>query len=168
MEMADKSGMQKLRNFDGSRDCFACGPENEHGLQMDFYTDGECVYSWLTVDRQRCGWRKLLHGGIVSTILDEAMSWSAHNLLQKLILTKSIQVEFHRPAYVETPLHVVGRVAVINSEREAVMEAILENDAGEKCATARGVFATMTPKVARRMKVIDEAVIQAFEKHFNL
>ena len=166
--MADKSGMQKLRNFDGSRDCFACGPENEHGLQMDFYTDGECVYSWLTVDRQHCGWRKLLHGGIVSTILDEAMSWSAHNLLQKLILTKSIQVEFHRPAYVETPLHVVGRVAVINSEREAVMEAILENDAGEKCATARGVFATMTPKVARRMKVIDEAVIQAFEKHFNL
>jgi acyl-coenzyme A thioesterase PaaI-like protein len=166
--MADASDMKKLRNFDGSRDCFACGPENQHGLHMDFYSDGDSVHSWLTVERRHCGWRKFLHGGIVSTIMDEAMSWSAHHLLQKLILTKSIHVEFKRPAYIERPLHVSGRIAEINSEREAVMEAVLENGDGDTCATARGVFATMTPKVARRMKMIDESVIHAFEKHFEL
>lgn len=165
--MHDAPTMRKLKNFDGSRDCFACGPENEYGLNMDFYSDGESIHSWVRVAGHHCGWRKLLHGGIVSALLDETMSWTAHHLLKKLILTKSIHVDFHRPAYVETPLHTEGRIAVVNNEREAVIEALLSNGDGETCATSRGVFATMTPRIARRMKLIDESVIQAFEEHFK-
>lgn len=165
--MPDHANLKKLKNFDGSRDCFACGPENEHGLKMDFYTDGDRLLSWITVSRHHCGWRRLLHGGIISTLLDEMMSWTAHHLLRKLILTKSIHVDFHRPAYVETPLQLEGRIAEINSDREAVMTAVLTDEGGSPLATGRGVFATMTPQVARRIKLIDETVIDAFERHFQ-
>jgi len=166
--MHDAPTMKKLKNFDGSLDCFACGPENECGLNMDFFTDGDSVHCWIQVPGHHCGWSKLLHGGIVSTLLDETMSWTAHHLLRKLVLTKSIHIDFHRPAHVESPLHTEGRIAVINTDREAVIDAVLTNDQGEKCASAQGVFATMTPKLARRMKLIDESVIRAFENHFDL
>ena len=55
--------------------CFACGPQNPHGLKMTFYTDERSVYSWVTVPGHLRGWDNLIHGGVISAILDEIMSW---------------------------------------------------------------------------------------------
>jgi len=68
----------------GDHNCFACGPNNPGGLAMKFYSDGETVVSRLRVDEHLCGWDNLLHGGIISTMLDEIMSWTIIHLLQPL------------------------------------------------------------------------------------
>ncbi len=62
-----------------SRDahCFGCSQKNPHGLKMRFYTDDTALYSWLNVPTHLCGWDGIVHGGVLSTILDEIMGWSA-------------------------------------------------------------------------------------------
>lgn len=57
-----------------SRGCFVCGQDNESGLKADFYT---MENGWLIAlfDPQGChqSYPGRLHGGIVATILDEAI-----------------------------------------------------------------------------------------------
>ena len=50
--------------------CFGCSPVNASGLQMTFYANETAVFSKVTVPEHLCGWNNLVHGGVLSTILD--------------------------------------------------------------------------------------------------
>ena len=43
---------------------------------MTFYTNQTAVYSKITVPDHLCGWNNLVHGGVLTTIMDEIMSWA--------------------------------------------------------------------------------------------
>ncbi len=62
-----------------SRMCFVCGVENPIGLKLAFYTDqeGRCVARFRP-KREHKGYPGQLHGGIVSTLLDEPTQISMH------------------------------------------------------------------------------------------
>ncbi|MDZ7582249.1 MAG: PaaI family thioesterase [Deltaproteobacteria bacterium] len=140
--------------------CFACGPANPAGLKMRFFANQDSVVSWLTVPDHLRGWNTLVHGGVTSTILDEIMSWAAIHLLKTIILTKSMKVEFRKPVFIGQPLRAVGRVVEIINEREAVMEGLLYGPEGDVCAEARGTFALLKPKVARKLGIVDDQALR--------
>jgi len=54
--------------------CFACSPRNPYGLKLSFEFSSEQAIAQWVVQPQYQGWRKILHGGITATILDEAMA----------------------------------------------------------------------------------------------
>lgn len=62
-------------NIQPQRTCFACGQENPRGLRLQFRTESRGVVAaeW-TPDASWEGFQGIVHGGIVSTVLDEAMS----------------------------------------------------------------------------------------------
>lgn len=141
--------------------CFACGPANPAGLKMRFTANGDTVVSRLTVPEHLRGWSDLVHGGVVATILDEIMSWTAIHLLKTIILTKSMTVDFKRPVRIGRPLEAVGRVVEVRHEREAVMAGTLyELPDRQVSATAEGVFALLKPKVAQKLGIVDERALR--------
>ncbi|NLI82433.1 MAG: PaaI family thioesterase [Deltaproteobacteria bacterium] len=143
--------------------CFGCSPLNPSGLQMKFYTDGEKLYSWVAVPAHLCGWQRLVHGGILSTILDEIMGWCAIHLLKRITLTKSMEVHFLKPVYVEQSLRAEARILSTENSREAIAEGWIVNDAGEVCTQSTGRFALFTPGTMRRMNLFGEEVIRSIE-----
>ena len=144
--------------------CFGCSPINPSGLRMKFYTDEEVVFSWIRVPEHFCGWDSLIHGGILSTMLDEIMSWTAIHLLRKFTMTKSITVDFLRPVHVEKDLELRGRVHQIKSEREVLIEGFLYDEMGRLCTKATGTFALFTREVAMRMGIMDAAMAEQVER----
>lgn len=139
--------------------CFACGPANAAGLHMQLYADSESVVSRLVVPDHLRGWSDLVHGGVISTILDEIMSWGAIHLLQKIILTKSMTVEFIKPVRIGQSLRAVSRI-VENERNQAGMEGRLYLEPDTLCARARGEFALLKPRVALRLGVVSEDELQ--------
>ena len=139
--------------------CFACGPANAAGLQMKLYADQESVVSRLVVPDHLRGWSDLVHGGVISTILDEIMSWGAIHLLKRIILTKSMGVEFLKPVRIGEPLRAVGRI-IENQKNQAVMEGLLYTEPDRLSARSRGEFALLKPKVALRMGIVGEDEIK--------
>ena len=160
----DKSGYTLLPNRDDHH-CFGCGPKNPVGLQMQFYTDGKAVVSWVTIPQHLCGWSNLAHGGILFTILDEIMARSIIYGLKCIILTKSITVEFKKPVPMGTEIRAEGRVLEAVIEREALAEGLIVNDAGDVCARATGTFATINPEAARKLGIADDAMFRWFEEY---
>jgi acyl-coenzyme A thioesterase PaaI-like protein len=141
--------------------CFGCSPNNPYGLNMTFSTDNDALYSRISVPGHLCGWDRLVHGGVISTILDEIMGWSAIYLLKTISLTKSMSVEFIKPVYIETQLKVVGKFIKWGKKREALMEAFLYNDQDELCARADGVLMILSQKLSKRLNIIDEETLAA-------
>ena len=140
--------------------CFACGHMNPSGLRMEFSTDETCLISELTVPGHMRGWNKMVHGGIVATILDEIMGWGAIYLLKKVILTKSVTINFVKPVIIDTKLKAESRVLEIVSDREAVMAGTIFDEAGTILAEAKGIFALLTPEVGIKLKVVDENALR--------
>ena len=152
---------RELPNSDTHR-CFGCSPYNSFGLQMKFFSGGRTVFSSVTVPQHMGGWHSVVHGGIVSTILDETMGWCGICLLKKITLTKTMTVDFIKAVQVGDPLTVEGEVVGTTSDREAEMQSRLFNSKKELCAKARGIFALLSPKVAKRLGIMTEADIVYF------
>ncbi|MGD2270025.1 MAG: PaaI family thioesterase [Desulfobacterales bacterium] len=147
--------------------CFGCSPVNPSGLQMQFYVNKDSVISWLTVPAHLCGWANLVHGGVVTAILDEIMSWSALYFLKKVIVTRTISIEFIKQVYIQQELKAEGKVNRIISEKEVIMEGLIYNTKGEICTRSEGNFALLKPKIAKRLGVVDETVLKDLEPLIN-
>lgn len=159
---------KNLRTLPCSRNhnCFGCSPVNPSGLRMQFLTDGQAVYSTLKVPEHLCGWSNIVHGGVLSTILDEIMSWAAIHLLKRIALTQSISVEFIKPVLVGGELRAEGRVREAARPNDALTEGVIYDDRGDACTRATATFKVFSPAVARRLRIADEASIQWFERMF--
>jgi uncharacterized protein (TIGR00369 family) len=123
---------------------------------MNFYTDDSAVYSFVSVPKHMCGWNNLVHGGIISTLLDEIMSWAAIYLLKRIILTKSITVDFIKPIYIEQSLKVVGQVENLVHEKKAIMQGEIFNESETLCAQSVGTFSLFTPERIKEHKIMDD------------
>ncbi|PKL35123.1 MAG: hypothetical protein CVV44_23155 [Spirochaetae bacterium HGW-Spirochaetae-1] len=163
MNAPDFSKTLKLLPNRDDHNCFGCSPSNQSGLQMKFYTDDTRVYSRLSVPEHLCGWNTLVHGGVISTILDEIMSWGAIYLLRQIVLTKSISVDFLQPIMINEDIRVEGKVLERTGEREAVMQGFIYNDKGVLAARSTGIFALFSPDVLREKGIMSDKDIQYFE-----
>ncbi len=53
--------------------CFVCGPHNPIGLNLDFSFDGRIMKTEFSPEKNHQGYVNIVHGGIISTLLDEVM-----------------------------------------------------------------------------------------------
>jgi uncharacterized protein (TIGR00369 family) len=151
-----------------SHNCFACSPVNEAGLQMKFFTNEKTVLSRVTIPDHLCGWNNVAHGGVISTILDEIMSWAAMYLLKRIVLTESMTVEFVKPVIISEIMEAEGKVLELKGKRDAIIEGVITNSAEKVCARSTGTFKTFSPAVAKRLKIADDAMLNWFESLFDI
>jgi len=165
--MEKDNGTKHLPNRE-THYCFGCSPANPSGLQMKFYTRDSMVFSRLTVPEHLCGWDRLVHGGVISTILDEIMSWTGIYMLKQITMTKSMTVDFIKPVYINNELKAEGKVLEKIGKHEALLEGSLYNDAGTLCARSKGNFVIFSPAVAKRLGIAQKEHLEWFEEIYNI
>lgn len=119
--------------------CFVCGTLNPRGLHINFEAAVAGIVSakWRPSGEFE-GFPGVIHGGIVSTILDEAMSKAVASLGRQAF-TCELKVRLRRHVAAGAPLVVRGWV-LEKRKRRVLAEAALVTDAGEECAHAWGTF----------------------------
>jgi len=128
--------------------CFCCGSRNPDGLGLRFSYDGEEVSTTVSFPKRFQGYRDIVHGGLLSTVLDEVMV----TLLIKmgeLAATAELRVRFLKPLRVDEPIEVRawllerrGRVF-----RVAAAATLLD---GTEIATAESTCVSVGPADAGR------------------
>jgi uncharacterized protein (TIGR00369 family) len=128
-----------------SNRCFGCGPANQTGLRLDFFLapDGSVV-GFPVVTNAFEGHPGYLHGGIIATLLDEAMS-KAVRARGSSSMTRKMEVDYLRPVPSEAPLRLEGRV-VRNEPRKHWAEARILDEKGRVLAEAKGFFIEVLPR----------------------
>lgn len=77
--------------------CFACGSANPRGIGLTFHLEAPGrVWAETGSDLLWSSWRGLMHGGLLASLMDEAMGWAAGST-GRTALTARLQVRLRRP-----------------------------------------------------------------------
>ena len=131
--------------------CFGCGLDNRTGLRLHFFTDGDLnVVCHLRLAARFAGPPGHAHGGIIATLLDEAMSKS--NRARGIVaMTRHLEVQYLRPVPLGVPLTLTAQHTGATGRRNHT-EAQLRDEAGQVLATAKAVFVTVSHDVLQKAR----------------
>lgn len=140
-------GDEKLRPFANTAQnrCFGCGEANPVGLHLEFMLaeDGTVVCRHTLGDLYE-GPKGYVHGGLIATLLDEAMSKAirSHGLVA---MTRHMGVDYLRPVPSTAAIRLEG-VLLRSEGRKHWAEARILDDAGTVLAHAKGLFVEVQPR----------------------
>ena len=97
--------------------CLVCGRSNPHGLHLSLHVDPVTgiVTTTFTPTRDHIGFEGIIHGGLLATVLDEAMVWAATWAGKRFCVCAEMAVKFVSPAAIGQPLIITARVEVNRS-----------------------------------------------------
>jgi uncharacterized protein (TIGR00369 family) len=119
--------------------CFGCGPASAIGLHLEFLlAEDGAVVCLPTIAESFEGPPGYLHGGIIATLLDEAMSKTVRARGLKAV-TGRMEIDYRRPVRSTAPIRLEGRL--LRSEgRKHWTEARILDARGHVLAEAKGIF----------------------------
>jgi len=134
--------MHKLQP--NSRHCFVCGLANPNGLQLRFYETGPGeVTADYTVPDQFQGYPGLVHGGIVTAMLDEVTGRAhMHGEQTRFMYTAKLEIRFRKNVPVGIPLRVVGQVEKSKTRMASSIGKIYGPD-GDLLAEAKALLVNL-------------------------
>jgi uncharacterized protein (TIGR00369 family) len=134
--------------------CFACGPGNAAGMHLKFsYNKKRKVFVCrFRLDDRYTGPPGYCHGGIIATILDEAMG-KVNKLRDVIAMTAQMKIDYLRPVPLNKPLRVESREISVRG-RKHVNEGEILNQKGQVLARSEGLFIAIDP--ARLAKLAEK------------
>ncbi len=100
--------------------CFACGQENDNGLRLKISGDASGVRSRIDLPEWCHGYAKVVHGGIIATILDEMAVWAAFKAGHRTV-TGELHMRMKKPMD-------VGQVYTAEAKVTSVKHRLIEAD----------------------------------------
>lgn len=101
--------------------CFVCGEKNPYGLHLKFYIREGKALAEFVPEKMHQGYKDIVHGGIISTLIDEAMVKVV--LMQGIpAVTAEITVRFKNPL-------MVGERAIVEATITKMDKKIIETSA---------------------------------------
>lgn len=122
----------------GYKKCFFCGPATG-GLALELlYSDGQVACEF-TAHEKFQGYDGMLHGGIVTGILDEVMWWTLFMESKKICATWKIEAEFKRPVLCGKTYRASGHL-LRSTHNTYYLTGIIEDESGKPCAQGNATF----------------------------
>ena len=126
--------------------CLVCGRDNPHGLHLDLHVEPTTgvVSTDFTPNAYHIGFEGIIHGGVLATVLDEAMVWAATWSGRRFCVCAEMTVRYLRIAAVSQPLRVEAR---LTSDRKVIQCAgLIRSAGGETIALATGKYIRVSPE----------------------
>ncbi len=119
-----------MSSFERDDYCFACGADNPIGLRLSFELTPDGAVTHTTLPREYQGFNNVIHGGIVATLLDEAMAYAVLSHVGEAVTT-SLNIKLRRALRVGENIKVEGRVTEKNRRAARALAEIraVGNDA---------------------------------------
>ena len=129
-----------MKELPHTHSCFVCGESNPVGLRLRFHTDGRIVRTRFVPCAQHIGFRQTVHGGLISTLLDEAMVWACAVQTRCFAFCAELNVRFLSPVRPDQPA--IATAELVANRRHKIFEAKAElrDEAGLVLATATGKY----------------------------
>ncbi|MBI5878411.1 MAG: PaaI family thioesterase [Chloroflexi bacterium] len=137
---------EPVRKQPNSQMCFICGMDNPIGLKAFFYeqSDGSVRVNF-TPRPEHQGYPGVLHGGIITALLDETLGRASMTQgREQWMMTAKLELRFLKPVPIGKPLTVIGRVEKL-SRVGMTGRGEIRLDDGSVAVEASGLFVTLPP-----------------------
>jgi uncharacterized protein (TIGR00369 family) len=110
-----------MQTLPSTKSCFVCGQTNPIGLKLRFETDGNVVRTRFVPEPTHVGFKGTIHGGIISTLLDEVMVWACGVKTRRFAYCAELTVRFKHPARPGIEIEAMGEL--VNDRQGKLFEA---------------------------------------------
>ena len=134
--------------------CFVCGRDNPHGLKVDFYVKDNKVCVDLLFERSYQSYTDTTHGGILSSILDEAMGWAAYTFsdITSFLFTRDLDVSYKRNAPIGEMLYLSTEFVGIEKNMFYKATGKIVDGNGKLITTSKGIYVPTPDNVTQETK----------------
>jgi uncharacterized protein (TIGR00369 family) len=129
-----------MRVLPHTHSCFVCGESNPIGLNLRFETDGQAVRAHFVPKTEHAGFKGVIHGGLIATVLDEVMVWACAVQTKRFAYCAELNVRFLSPLKPGEAALIIGELETNRKNRIFEARAELKNAAGVVCASATGKY----------------------------
>ena len=129
-----------MRELPHTHSCFVCGESNADGLKLRFHTDGQTVHTRFRPRAEHVGFRGVVHGGIIATVLDEIMVWACAVPTGQFAFCAELNVRFLNPVRPDDEIIATGELVANRKNRIFEAKGVLANASGQAYAEAMGKF----------------------------
>lgn len=121
--------------------CFVCGPDNPRGLKIKvrYFPEDRAAETELSLPKEYQGWAEVIHGGILSTLLDEMMAHAVWHFAGPGV-TLSLEVRFYHPLKPGEAVRVRGVLTSGNGRRRTAEAEMTRSSDQRKIASAKSRF----------------------------
>lgn len=123
-----------------TRSCFVCGEANPLGLRLRFESDGRLVRAKFSPRAEHNGFKGVVHGGLIATVLDEIMFWACAVPTRRLTLCAELNVRYLNPLPPDGEFVVTGELVANRKDRIYEAKGALQGVGGVVFATATGKY----------------------------
>jgi acyl-coenzyme A thioesterase PaaI-like protein len=138
--------LQRLTNeqWGFETNCFVCEPTNEKGLRIPFFHDvaHQEVLAEFTLDSGFSGAPRYVHGGVITSLLDEAMAWATIAIAHRFAMTRELNAVSDRPIRIGFTYNVRARIKSTDDDRIATCAEVTDHK-DRRCARADAVFSVL-------------------------
>ena len=125
--------------------CLVCGRRNPHGLKMSLFVDESgVVHTEFNPREEHVGFDGIIHGGVLATVLDEAMVWCATWSGKRFCVAAEMNVRFLKPIRPGMLIKVEARIDQARSRLITTSATISDADGAVAC-TATGKYTPVSP-----------------------
>ena len=140
-----------LQALPGYTNCFVCGKDNPIGLNIVFFRDQNKIKAEFIPESKHQGFKGIVHGGILSSILDEIMGRTAIITRDVMTMTVEINIKYRKKALVgEKIIFAAQMTKDLGRMIEAQAEARSED--GALLTEAKGKFIVVSKEMQREVE----------------
>jgi uncharacterized protein (TIGR00369 family) len=129
-----------MRELPHTHHCFVCGESNAVGLKLRFTTDGRIVHTRFRLHAAHNGFRGIIHGGILTTVLDEIMVWACAVPTGRFAFCAELTVRFLNPVRPDEEILATGELLENRKNRVFEAKAVLASPSGQIFAEGTGKY----------------------------
>jgi acyl-coenzyme A thioesterase PaaI-like protein len=135
--------------FGAGQPCFGCGPDHPSGFRLRFEVEGDAVVTHFTPGPHHQGPLGLMHGGLISTVADEAAGWAVLTTTGKFGFTTHFTARLARG--VRVGVEAEARAWVTRRTSRVVRTSVVLSQLGEACFTGDFTFAILELAAAEKL-----------------
>lgn len=123
-----------------TRSCFVCGEANPLGLRLRLESDGRLVQATFTPLAEHVGFKGVVHGGLIATVLDEIMVWACAVSTRRFAFCAEMKVRFLNPMPPGATVRLTGELVADHKGRLFEAKGTAQNSNGLVLAEATGKY----------------------------
>lgn len=132
-------------------DCYGCAPHNPMGLALQFFEDGDDIFSEWKPKEHFEGFKGVLHGGIQAALHDEIASWVVFVKLGTAGYTQELSLTYISPVLVaKGPVSLRSHLQDMDGNKANIVTTLFDGE-GKACSTSLAVYFTVPIHIAKRI-----------------
>ncbi len=140
-----------MQALPGYKNCFVCGKNNPTGLNISFFRDQDKIKAEFLPEPKHQGFKGIVHGGILYSILDEIMGRTAIITKGVMTLTIEIHIKYRKKA-------IIGEKIIFTAQLTKDLGKMIEANAkahsedGILLTEARGKFIVVSKEMQKEVE----------------